>query len=465
MLPNFLYDPNADKGTPESRKELRFGLCLSGGGARAAIFHLGVLTGLHRNGLLECVDRISAVSGGSITAAMYGVERAKAEQEGKPFEFENFLKKAASGLSDGVRNKVILGLANPLFSYRWLVRRHTRTDLLASAYDRVFFKGATLGDLPTRPEIYMTSTCLNDGWTWAFSRNGVDRIVAGAGHREKPKTSIPVSLAVAASSAVPGLFPPICKDRAFFFEAPDPRPQHSHYKALHFSDGGIADNLGLISMYIPPIPEVILISDAGARFSFLASPPRSVILGHLPIIGRHIFGGAGVLSRTIDIMMYHVNEFISAASQPHLGMVDQYLIKIGSTVPNGLPEDVVKRIAGVRTDLDRFSQMEFYAIFMHGLSHGVNYVLGRYGYLFGGNEKFRKGAQIDQPSKRWKERAVRHLSHSGTRSWMLRRILRLWTFFRTYRRPQPGDDEGWDHMKEKAELNRRGAPGSIQSRK
>ena len=104
MLPNPLYDPDAEDGTPESKKELRFGLCLSGGGSRAAIFHLGVLTGLHRNGLLEFVDRISAVSGGSITAALYGLELAKAERAGKSFKFEDFLEKASVMFSHGVRN-------------------------------------------------------------------------------------------------------------------------------------------------------------------------------------------------------------------------------------------------------------------------------------------------------------------------------------------------------------------------
>ncbi|MDE5451414.1 hypothetical protein GWE18_00810 [Bradyrhizobium sp. CSA112] len=43
-------------------------LCLSGGGYRAMVFHIGVLWHLYETGLLQNIKRISSVSGGSITA-------------------------------------------------------------------------------------------------------------------------------------------------------------------------------------------------------------------------------------------------------------------------------------------------------------------------------------------------------------------------------------------------------------
>src|SRR5260370_41880673 len=46
------------------------GLCLSGGGFRAMLFHLGSLIRLNEVGLLPATDRISSVSGGSLAAGI-----------------------------------------------------------------------------------------------------------------------------------------------------------------------------------------------------------------------------------------------------------------------------------------------------------------------------------------------------------------------------------------------------------
>jgi NTE family protein len=48
-------------------------LCLSGGGYRAMVFHVGVLWRLYQAGLLSGIKRISSVSGGSITAGLLGL--------------------------------------------------------------------------------------------------------------------------------------------------------------------------------------------------------------------------------------------------------------------------------------------------------------------------------------------------------------------------------------------------------
>ena len=52
----------------------RIGLALSGGGFRAAIFHLGVIRRLEELGIMKDVDVISSVSVGSIIAAYYVCE-------------------------------------------------------------------------------------------------------------------------------------------------------------------------------------------------------------------------------------------------------------------------------------------------------------------------------------------------------------------------------------------------------
>ncbi|RWX58804.1 patatin-like phospholipase family protein, partial [Mesorhizobium sp. M2A.F.Ca.ET.039.01.1.1] len=49
------------------------GLCLSGGGYRAMLFHAGALCRLNEAGLLQKLDMVSSVSGGSIAAGLLAV--------------------------------------------------------------------------------------------------------------------------------------------------------------------------------------------------------------------------------------------------------------------------------------------------------------------------------------------------------------------------------------------------------
>src|SRR5258705_9895376 len=71
-----LVDESAEKTArdPEAAAPLEpLGLCLSGGGYRAMVFHIGSLLRLNEAGFLPRIDRISSVSGGSITAAVLGM--------------------------------------------------------------------------------------------------------------------------------------------------------------------------------------------------------------------------------------------------------------------------------------------------------------------------------------------------------------------------------------------------------
>ena len=71
----------------------KIGLALSGGGYRAAAYHIGTLRALHRLGILNKVDVISSVSGGSITAAYYALNKDN---------YEDFEKGFTQSLSKGV---------------------------------------------------------------------------------------------------------------------------------------------------------------------------------------------------------------------------------------------------------------------------------------------------------------------------------------------------------------------------
>ena len=71
----------------------KIGIALSGGGYRAAAYHIGTLRALHRLGVLDKVDVISSVSGGSITAAYYALNKDN---------YEDFEKGFIKSLSKGV---------------------------------------------------------------------------------------------------------------------------------------------------------------------------------------------------------------------------------------------------------------------------------------------------------------------------------------------------------------------------
>ena len=66
------YEVDYKKCVKMDNNGKKIGLALSGGGYRAAAYHVGTLRTLHKLGILEKVDVISSVSGGSITAAFYG---------------------------------------------------------------------------------------------------------------------------------------------------------------------------------------------------------------------------------------------------------------------------------------------------------------------------------------------------------------------------------------------------------
>lgn len=233
---------------------------MSGGGARAAAFGYGVLdalreTRVHWNGreltLLDELDVISGVSGGSIIAAYYaafGLDTFPA------FELE-FLRQdfQDSLLSNLLRVGTLRDLSSPWFG---------RTHLLARRLDELY-RGKTFGDLarqPGRPRLLISATDLSLGASFEFSWSQFALICSDL-------ASVPLSFAVAASSAVPiALSPMTLKNH----NASCPRPpldaasaepgdyrvrllrdnQRSYLDAgerpfIHLVDGGLADNLGL----------------------------------------------------------------------------------------------------------------------------------------------------------------------------------------------------------------------------
>jgi len=188
---------------PEASRDIVVLLAFSGGGTRAAALAYGVLEELRetvveiggeRRRLLDEVDLVSGVSGGSLTAAYYGLFGDRIFDD---FE-ERFLRRNVQ--ADLVR-RVLL---NPVNWFRLGSARFTRSDLAAEYYDERIFEGKTIVDFGAvpGPATLINATDLMRGDRFSFIREQFDPICSDL-------LTYPVARAVAASSAVPGLLTPI----------------------------------------------------------------------------------------------------------------------------------------------------------------------------------------------------------------------------------------------------------------
>jgi NTE family protein len=240
-------------------------LCLSGGGYRAMLFHLGALWRLNELGYLPRLDRVSSVSGGSITAGVLALRWQSLAFDGggvsQAFEAEVVapLRKLAGKTIDFPA--IALGALGP----------GTVGNRVAGAYRRHVFGDATLQDLPDRPRFVINATSLQTGSLWRFSKAYMRDYKVG--EVKDPTTELAV--AVAASSAFPPLLSPVVLTLdAGDYSPPSGEPLHQPPFTTKpaLTDGGVYDNLGLETVW--KRYETVLISDGGGRMGPLAKPRR-----------------------------------------------------------------------------------------------------------------------------------------------------------------------------------------------
>jgi predicted acylesterase/phospholipase RssA len=233
-------------GTGGERR--RIGLALSGGGFRATLFHLGVIRFLRDADLLTSVSHITAVSGGSVLAAHLAMNWDR--YTGPAGEFDKAAEEILRFVQLDVRNRIVrrLPLALPIHAARWLVRLPlarslTRSGMLEQYYERELYGQRCLYELPETPELHLLSTNLGEGALCSFTRDGVimqKRLPGKLFHFEKVHSGLgTIALAVAASSAFPGFFPPL------LVHGQKIGAVESQFRNQLFTDGGIFDNLGI----------------------------------------------------------------------------------------------------------------------------------------------------------------------------------------------------------------------------
>ncbi|WP_395745529.1 patatin-like phospholipase family protein [Prosthecobacter sp.] len=237
-------------------------LCLSGGGYRAMIFHLGALIRLNETGTLKKLGRVSSVSGGSITAAMLGLKWNKlafnANGVAINLETEVIAPIVALGGETIDAGSVIAGILNPFDSI---------SDHITKAYRKHLFGDATLQDLPLDsegPRFVINATNVMTGALWRFSRPFMGDWKVGI--TPKPTTSL--AQAVTASSAFPPILSPMELDLSGCefppLQKPAPLQRKPFTQKAVLSDGGVYDNMGLETAW--KHSRTLLVSDAGAAF-------------------------------------------------------------------------------------------------------------------------------------------------------------------------------------------------------
>ena len=230
-------------------------LCLSGGGFRAMIFHVGVLWRLNQAGFLPRLDRISSVSGGSITAGVLGMnwERLEFDEHGVALRFQEELVDPIRHLAGKTIDvgAILTGVALPVISV---------SDRIARAYRKHLFDNSTLQDLPDRPRFVINATNLESAVLLRFSKPYLADYRTG--RILEPK--VPLAVAVAASSAFPPVLSPCTLDLSDQIWVTDPGNTltgDGFRRKITVTDGGVYDNLGLETAW--QTCKTILVSDGG----------------------------------------------------------------------------------------------------------------------------------------------------------------------------------------------------------
>jgi len=240
------------RGEPEAG----LGLCLSGGGYRAMLFHVGALWRLYESGLLKKAKRVSSVSGGSITAGLLGLKWSRLPVD------------PTAGRSDFLREVVdpVRDLADQTLDVSGVIGGillpGTIAERVAKAYAEHLYREATLQDLPDEPRFVINATNVQSGALWRFSKPYMADYRVGV--VEKP--TVRLAVAVAASSAFPPVLSPLTLDldpAAFKPKSGQDLQKEPFTDEAVLTDGGVYDNLGLETVW--KRYDTVLVSDAGGK--------------------------------------------------------------------------------------------------------------------------------------------------------------------------------------------------------
>lgn len=384
-----------------SPREIKYdmAICLSGGGFRAALYHMGALRRLNELGVLSQVTTISSVSGGSILNGLLASFAEDWPESGKAFEDwdRRVTQPMRAFTSQDIRTPALL---RPMLKGKFWFGDGP-VDALATAYRSLCDR--SLSDLPDRPRFIFCATDVNFGDCWTFDSGGSlnsggcagDYQAGYASPLDGPKLNLNVAHAMAGSSCFPPVFNPL------HLGIPAQRLIKGKYKKkdrdklaanIGLSDGGVYDNFGLEPVWKDH--RCLLVSDGGGVFR---AQPDTGLFWRLT---RY----AGIQGNQVSNL--HKRWLISSYIK---GVLDGAYWGIGSSADHydfrghfyseGLVDDV---ISAVRTDLDTFSDPEQKVLENHG------YIMAEAAIQQHAPERIAINAPFKIPNEEWmNEEAIR----------------------------------------------------------
>jgi NTE family protein len=358
-------------GAREPAPSIIAAVTLSGGGARAAAFGLGVLeelkaTPFELDGrpttLLDEVGLISGVSGGSILAGYYA---AFGDEVFTRFERDFLLVDFQASLIKDI-------LLTPATVYQLSSPWYGRSNALARQLDTVF-RGTTFGDLRaqhSRRRLLVTATDLTTGAPFEFTPEQFALICSDL-------DSVPLSFAVAASSSVPLLLSPLTV-RNYAGSCPATAPAtgqrlddpnlSAHLLQLiagsyrnaqerpyiHLVDGGVVDNLGVRGLLdravaagslgttfgaqpLGSVHRIVLISVNSERDTTDRIDQSDQVPSNAQVLDALVFGAGSRLTTETTVMMNDLARRLSGELQAARGLpgspfaadAEIYVINVG----------------------------------------------------------------------------------------------------------------------------------------
>jgi NTE family protein len=374
-------------------------LCLSGGGFRATLFHLGALRRLNELGVLSRVKVLSSVSGGSILNGLLACRWTQLLPRGGPI-FQNLDTVIGQPIRDfcgqDLRTALLVGARLNPANLGLLLRDYGAVParLLADAYRDGLYRTRRLAEMPTgdsTPRFIFCATSVQTGACWQFHGGPGGRMGDFyTGYCEAG--SVSVAEAVAASSAFPpgfgGLRLPLPGDQLLTRVDPWGVLQPPPVKRLELrdrakrpailTDGGVYDNLALEPVWSRS--HTLLVSDAGKPFESVPSVSQALVprLRRAAEIGAEQAGAVRKrwlierLARSQQLGAAGPVTAITAARNPStrwygaVWTINTRLVDYPVLSVAGYGEEVRQRFAAIRTDLNAFTPAEIECLENHG---------------------------------------------------------------------------------------------------
>ncbi len=269
MVQQYQAEPVSQHAPGGETPAAGIGLCLSGGGYRAMLFHTGVLLRLAelgyfgsaerdgKHGPMGTLMRVSSVSGGSIAAGALGLawKTLRVDEEGVAERFREQVMRPIQDFASQTTISIASGIGAMIFS--------TISKRVESIYRKRLYGHKTLQDLPDHPRFVINATNLQSGELWRFSKpyNRDWRV----GEIRNPEDL--VAKAVAASSAFPPFLSPVrfrYKTSQYRAGSGDDLQVEPFTTRPLLSDGGVYDNLGLETIF--KYCKTLIVSNAGGGY-------------------------------------------------------------------------------------------------------------------------------------------------------------------------------------------------------